>query len=131
VKSRQDNVVPYGADPANGQPGTYFIPAGGGSDALLELDDAPSTKSYHNSVTLDANYSDYIMFQPTIQNTIFAPLGGNTIYIPLGTVNWAISGTAYWSALYTITIDPKIQYGPSGPDSSTAFPSWVGIFSNQ
>lgn len=92
ASNEADNVVPYN--------GSFFLPAGGGANALLELDDGPGATG--TSVRLTASYIDYVMYQPRIQNTVFEPLGDDATFVPLGKVTWAIDGGAYWSGLSII-----------------------------
>jgi hypothetical protein len=115
-----DGCVPY--------QGTWpGILRGGGSSSFLDLLDTPQAGSYFESVSLAANFNDYVMYQASIVNTIYAPLGGDTIPVPLGRVFWSINGEAYYSSPVSTTINPA-EYQLEGPDNSTDFPIWTSIF---
>jgi len=122
-----DTLVPYNGSPSICADTDPAYPTG----ALLPFDDGPGAGYYYFTVTLNASFTDYIMYCPNIYGTQFAPLGGDTIFVPLGDVNWTINGGAYFSSPVSITISPASHTGPSGPDSSTTFPTWVGTYAPQ
>jgi hypothetical protein len=103
------------------------IPKGGTRDSWIELDDSPGAGPCFYSVSLEADFNDYVMYQATIANTIYAPLGGDTIFVPLGIVHWSISGKAYYTGLDDSTINPD-DSEIDDPDNSTGFPIWTSIF---
>ena len=73
-----DTVVPYQ------QNAPLFIQRNGATNTTLSFDDGPQAGVYLGSVSLSANFDDYILYQASIGNTIYAPLGGDTILVPLG-----------------------------------------------
>ena len=99
--------------------------------ALLPFDDGPAYGWPYIHASINALFKDYVMYCPKIYGTKFAPLGGDTIFVPLGKIDWTINGNAYYSGLFSITIDPKEHTGPNGPDGSTDFPSWGGTYAPQ
>ena len=123
VGQQADGCVPYQGLGYSGD-----IRAGGTPNfSQIFLQDGPESSMYFGSVSLSANFDDYVMFQPDIGNTIYANLGGDTIYVPLGKVNWIINGGAYYTGYLSYTINPAI-FSFKGPDNSTAFPIWNSIF---
>jgi hypothetical protein len=116
-----DNADPYNQATYTGVSKNLVPTNPQGGLNCMRFEDAPSASAtLGSSIRMDDSFVDYIMFIPDFS-------GSDSIYVPLGTISWSTTAGASWP---NATITPNWPIGPTGPDTSLAWPAWTNVFAN-
>ena len=83
---------------------------------MLYVDDAPqAANGLTRPVMLKDQFEDFVMFKPEDPHN-------KSIYVTIGLVTWNVDANVGW---FSSVITQSNNYGPFGPASTNAFPTWT------